>query len=181
VAPQCAWTLRQGTPAKDEEFPFIVQLLEQDQVNKTWQFICGGATVAEDVVLTAAHCVTDHTDNVSHSSGEPAQFLRVVAGTNQLTRSHSIALMLRRQNPSQVRTVKHVRIPEEFKYVSVNGIAVNDLALLELSQPFEFNALVQPISLPAQDQEVEGKVRLVLVQLRHIMFLYHFASQNKSK
>lgn len=46
-----------GEKAAVGEFPFQVAIGYKSKNGKVWEFNCGGSLIADDVVLTAAHCV----------------------------------------------------------------------------------------------------------------------------
>ncbi|RAS61777.1 trypsin [Lentzea atacamensis] len=66
-----------GTPARVADTPWVVAITTPDG-----QLICGGALVAADKVVTAAHCAT--LKGVMSRNQRPAEQLRVVAGRTDL-------------------------------------------------------------------------------------------------
>lgn len=66
-----------GTPARVSDTPWVVAITTSDG-----QLMCGGALVAPDKVMTAAHCAT--IKGVLGKNQRPADQLRVVAGRTDL-------------------------------------------------------------------------------------------------
>jgi secreted trypsin-like serine protease len=66
-----------GTPARVSDAPWVVAITTTDG-----QLICGGALVAPDKVMTAAHCAT--IKGVFGKNQRPAEQLHVVAGRTDL-------------------------------------------------------------------------------------------------
>ncbi|XP_075423520.1 ovochymase-2 isoform X2 [Ascaphus truei] len=94
---------------------------------------CDGSIVAEGWVLTAASCVVDRA--------ESRDLWLVVAGLHDLTASEH----------NQKRPVCQIVIHPEFNRVTMDY----DIALIQLTEPFQFNSYIRPICLPERSRETE--------------------------
>jgi len=92
---------------------------------------CGGSIISSQHAITAAHCVT----SFKH------KYYYIIAG------AHS----LEKKDPFE----KRVKVEKVTIHPGYNDgdIAYNDIALLKLSEPLEFNEAIQPICLPHAAQE----------------------------
>lgn len=114
-----------GKEADTDAAPFIVSLQWQTELRR--QHFCAAAIVNQDWILTAAHCIQAlPVDSV----------IVVVAGKTDLREEDSEA--------HQLRYVSDYVIHENF----TGGISSDDLALLKVEQPLEFNDAVQAIDMP---------------------------------
>ena len=96
--------------------------------------VCGGSVINENTVVTAAHCV----------KGKAHWHYRVVAG------AHTIADNMNKT--WQIRHVKEFVVHEGYDHDE----SYNDIALLKMDKPFDFNDFVQPIALPANGSDPEA-------------------------
>lgn len=111
------------------EFPWMVAILKEesnnDQVLNVYQ--CGGAIIAFDVVLTAAHCV----------DGKAPSQLKIRGGEWDTQTKDELW-------PHQDRQVQRVIMHEEY----YKGGLFNDIALLFLSEPFTPAENINTVCLP---------------------------------
>lgn len=125
-APQPDRQLRivNGGSASISDFPWQVALLDS-RAGKypRQQYFCTGSRIAEDLVITAAHCVTDFMGTARRKR------LRVVSGRTVLNKTS--------QGISSL--VEEIRLPRDAngksKYRDEGGAAVWDVALLRLKEP----------------------------------------------
>jgi len=120
-----------GEDASVGQFPY--------QLSLHWfgSHICGASIIANNVAITAAHCV----------EGDVPSSLRVVAG------KHRRAVT----GPNeQARNVAAIRVHERYN----GNTYLNDIALLHLeaSNPFVYDDFVAQIALPAAMQETTGDI-----------------------
>ena len=109
-----------GQTASPGEFPWQVSL------NVDGGHICGGSIIAPTKILTAAHCVEGIVR-------PPYNNLRIVTGSLEPTKG-------------QFHRVKSVRVHPGYKD-SVEYAWVNDIAVITLQAPIEYNRYQSPIAL----------------------------------
>ncbi|XP_013421045.1 low-density lipoprotein receptor-related protein 2 [Lingula anatina] len=120
---QLAPMIIHGDDAPDGRWPWMVSLLAND-VHK-----CGATLINRQWVVTAAHCVWDFASNLYR--------LKIVLGTTRPGEQSSSKVQMR------VRTA--VIHPD---YDTRNPYKGNDIALLQLFEPVNYTAYIQPICLP---------------------------------
>ncbi|XP_044742119.1 serine protease snake-like [Chrysoperla carnea] len=114
-----------GTKAKAKEFPHMAALGYIVDGDVAWQ--CGGTLISEDFVLTAAHCTH------SRDRGPP---VKVRLGDLNLESDSDGA---RPETLDIIDIIKHPRYSPPAKY--------NDIALIRLSRPIQFNDYIRPACL----------------------------------
>ncbi|KAK0415097.1 hypothetical protein QR680_011771 [Steinernema hermaphroditum] len=117
-----------GSPAAAGQYPFFVSL----QVNGYWHD-CGGALISNRHVITAGHCIWSPQSAYRYAYQAEQAYVQSYAvrmGTNL----HSGGVSYR---------VAWVKIHPYFNRVNL----YNDVAIIGLAAPVQFNNLVQPIRL----------------------------------
>jgi hypothetical protein len=101
--------------------------------------LCGGTLIDSSHVLTAAHCI---------GTTNPATII-IVAGLHDKNNNEF--------DTRQVRAVERI-----FKHPNYdNTTQQNDITILRLAQPVQFNKYVQPACLPGPDPQADADVVLI--------------------
>ncbi|KAI8117355.1 hypothetical protein FF38_04543 [Lucilia cuprina] len=113
-----------GSEATEGLLPYQVSIQ-----NTFGEHVCGGAIIAPEWILTAAHC-----------SEWPKQYLKVVTGTVNWTKGDAEYLV------------------EDMKVHCLYNKPMyhNDIALVRLNKPIVYNKLTQPIKLATSNTLKEG-------------------------
>ncbi|NXW21502.1 OVCH2 protein, partial [Circaetus pectoralis] len=132
-----------GVPSNQPRFIFSRIIGGEEAVPYSWpwqvsvqisdEHICGGAVLAKEWVVTAAHCF--------NSKELYRDLWMVVTGLHELTE----------QEYRQKRSVKQYIIHPSFNKTTMDS----DIALLQLAEPLEFNHYVRPVCLPAKEEAVQ--------------------------
>ena len=109
-----------GTVSTPNLFPFMVEF------RFTWYHFCGGAVYDKYHIITAAHCIKKSTTT--------NQITLVFADWNNKANDEG------QYSRKVAKITKHPRAFRSFM--------ANDIAILELTEPLEFNDKVQPICIP---------------------------------
>ncbi|TDG44855.1 hypothetical protein AWZ03_008752 [Drosophila navojoa] len=121
-----------GIEAKPHQAPFIVSLSNNFTHHS---HSCGGTIVNKNWILTAAHCISNPV------------------GMSAIAGLHARAVVDER---TQQRLVDFGRIHDSFE----GAVGPFDIALLHVSEPFEFNEWVSPAVLPSPGEIHEGETHL---------------------
>ncbi|KAL7027517.1 hypothetical protein ACKWTF_005472 [Chironomus riparius] len=116
------------------EFPWMVGILQRESGHKI--YLCGGSLIAENVVLTAAHCLNESNLND----------LSIRAGEYDTQTTFELF-------PHMDYVVKKVVIHEAF----YRRALLNDIALLFLEKKAKMSDVIGTICLPSQDQAYDNK------------------------
>lgn len=122
--------------------PFIVSL--QWATAERRNHFCAAAIIGDNVLLTAAHCI----------QALPADsMIKAVAGRHNL---HAESTESSEEEVLQVRFVTHIELHENF----TGGISADDIAVLKVSESFDWTETVQPIDLPRTKEMITGEVTI---------------------
>jgi hypothetical protein len=115
-----------GRNSRPNEFPWIVNV-QVKSGSKSWTPHCGGTLITNVHVLTAAQCI---------SGKDPVDF-RMVLGDHHLTEVDS---------SERTRLAKWIRTHPEYTPEPF----VNDIGLIQMKEPVNFDEFVRPVCLPVQ-------------------------------
>jgi len=125
-----------GSQTDDKEYPWMARVGDD----------CGGALISDQWVVTAAHCVTHQTwfDEFEVVNK------RVELGQHDLS---SIAMIKKVE-----KVIVHDQYGEGFPFI------FNDIALLKLEDPVDFNKFpnIRPICLPSNENEIYAGSRAIV-------------------
>ena len=100
---------------------------------------CGGTILDSKTILSAAHCIDDTFQEYE---------IKLVAGG------------IDRSNQEQVRKIDKILYNQEMPYSS--DTLDNDIILMKLQEPLEFNFFVQPACLPNENEDPPSKTRCLV-------------------
>ncbi|XP_065067993.1 uncharacterized protein LOC135693432 isoform X3 [Rhopilema esculentum] len=143
-----------GEDAKKGAWPWQILMLFMNSP------MCGGALVAPNWVVTAAHCV----------SGKSAMRFKIRVGEHKFTVSS--------EGKHQDIQVQKVIPHPQYSRQTLN----NDIALMKLSLPVTFGKYVKPVCLPDHDQEVPIGTKCFITgwgKIKHPGRMHHTLQQGK--
>jgi len=121
-----------GEEATPHEFPWIVDM-------RRGGHYCAGSILNEEWVMTAAHC----------STGAPSAY-ELVAGDHHIGQTEGTEQ--RRQVTRIIRHPRYGNTPIQYE---------NDIALMKVDSPFQFNQYVQPANIPDMSFDPVGTTIVV--------------------
>ncbi|KAF5301626.1 hypothetical protein FQA39_LY10673 [Lamprigera yunnana] len=128
-----------GKGAGFGEFPWQVLVRESTWLGLFTKNKCGGVLISNRFVMTAAHCQPGFLASLVAVFGE-----HDISGERESKRSIS-------------RNVKRVIVHRKYDAATFE----NDLALLELEHPLQFDEHIVPICLPREDEDFTGRMATV--------------------
>ncbi|XP_066591543.1 uncharacterized protein [Prorops nasuta] len=135
-----------GFDAKIGIFPWHVGIYNKNYHGR-YEQICGGTLIANNLVLSAAHCFFDESKNKLRDETN----FGVAAGKHYRSWYKS-------ENYQQKAFVEEIELGD--RYIGARGNFAQDIALLKLKTPLELTALVRPICLDWDNTYEHAQLRV---------------------
>ncbi|XP_041350491.1 chymotrypsinogen B-like [Gigantopelta aegis] len=127
-----------GFQTRPGEWPWMVSLQLKDRYSPQYIHFCGGVVIDEKWILTASHCVV--------SKQRVKGMISVVFGAHQLSKPHKT---------QHRRGVEHIFLHPKYRD---RGSFPNDIALLKLADPVDFNdGIIRDICLPEPGEDIRDE------------------------
>ncbi|XP_074621906.1 mannan-binding lectin serine protease 1-like [Acropora palmata] len=126
-----------GNPSTHGMWPWQVGVYRQDRNNGKHTFICGGALIDENWILTAAHCFMyiDPEEYVRRPHTSPPSIYKVTIGDSHRSRNE-----MSQHTFIVTKIVMHPDYQDDLK--------VNDIALVKVSSQVTLGKFVRKVCLP---------------------------------
>ncbi|XP_035918657.1 serine protease persephone-like [Anopheles stephensi] len=136
---QLSYHIIGGSEADSGDVPFIGALGYKGQDTEAYKWACGSSLITPLFLVTAAHCIaTIHGDPVVVRMGT----LNLMAPVDP--------------DEVQDRPIKKIIVHPKYK----TSQKYDDIALLEVESPFQFDAVVQPTCLHTEDTDLDASTTL---------------------
>ncbi|XP_012281536.1 modular serine protease-like isoform X2 [Orussus abietinus] len=126
-----------GSTPDISDFPWHATLYRVDRRGGKKKFICGATVIQSNLLVTAAHCVFD--ENTKRVRDPKRHYIL----TGNIFRDYDDPS----HNPRVVQRAEVKNIYINCRYLGVSGNYAWDIAIIEISRPFVFSALLVPICL----------------------------------
>lgn len=127
-----------GTTTKPGEYPWMVSIHLQDRITKRFVHFCGGSILNERYIVTAAHCIKQHS--------VPSRYL-IYTGLYEISKK-SI-------EPAKMYEISELVVHKDYNYSDYK----NDIALLRTKEPIKIegtSGYVNGICLPHSNEDPSG-------------------------
>jgi len=138
-----------GTEAKPHTWPWLVHL--NIDLRNGFGAGCGASLLRvkegveqSDILLTAAHCVTEEKSMATNPRGFAGDQVTAIAGEHDVNRYDA---------GEQSQVGAEIRFHPNFRFTPRTG-ANNDIALIKLAKPFIFTDTIRPICLPTAGEAI---------------------------
>jgi len=137
-----------GTEVKESSWPWMVAIYRLE--GEIYKSMCGGSFIREDMILTAAHCLEEISDEKRKSRLHENQY-RIISGVTKIKRTlaepHKFDWVERLG-----LQLKAIHVHPNFTFGEYNQQDYdNDVALLQLQEPVMWTPRVRPICLPGPE------------------------------
>lgn len=133
-----------GSDASLGQFPWLVAYFYIEKNSEKGKFICGGSLISSKLIVTAAHCIHEKGDSSRIKNPQDSLFF---VGVNDLRGNEKF---------SQPIVASHFHIHPKWKTSEIRYD--NDIAIVVLSRPVNFNENVRPICIWTKTSNYEDMI-----------------------